>query len=230
MAPASDRAGRIETHGIDYVPDSERHGPRPAAVRRSSAAPNVSYSSLVVGGAVILMGLSLRQVLPVIVAGQILSWALVGLSRQSERPGLGHAERGDHAGDVRHPGEPGQHRHHPAGSPASAYLALNLGGRLAGRVQPGPADLGGTARHRGQGRDHRGPSPAPATLAISVYGHATLVKLYLPVHRGPSPRSSSCWPAVSGADPRPVGLPAPPTPLCTARCCGPPWPARLASR
>jgi purine-cytosine permease-like protein len=26
MAPASDRVGRIETHGIDYVPDTERHG------------------------------------------------------------------------------------------------------------------------------------------------------------------------------------------------------------
>ena len=34
MAPASDRAGRIETHGIDYIPDSERHGTAAVAVRR----------------------------------------------------------------------------------------------------------------------------------------------------------------------------------------------------
>jgi NCS1 family nucleobase:cation symporter-1 len=34
MAPASDRAGRIETHGIDYVPDSERHGTARSLGRR----------------------------------------------------------------------------------------------------------------------------------------------------------------------------------------------------
>ncbi len=34
MAPASDRAGRIETHGIDYFPDSERHGTARSLGRR----------------------------------------------------------------------------------------------------------------------------------------------------------------------------------------------------
>ncbi|HEY5394871.1 MAG TPA: cytosine permease [Trebonia sp.] len=56
MAPASDRAGRIETHGIDYVPDSDRHG-----TARSLfvvwAASNVTYLYIVLGGTLVLLGL-----------------------------------------------------------------------------------------------------------------------------------------------------------------------------
>jgi NCS1 family nucleobase:cation symporter-1 len=76
MAPASDRAGRIETHGIDYVPDSERHG-----TARSLfvvwAASNVTYLYIVLGGTLVLLGLDVWQALAVVVAGNLF-WGLVG--------------------------------------------------------------------------------------------------------------------------------------------------------
>ena len=70
--PATDRAGRVETHGIDYIPDIERHG-RARELFAVWAAPNVGYLALVVGGALILMGLSLWQALAVIVAGNLFT-------------------------------------------------------------------------------------------------------------------------------------------------------------
>ncbi|ABG95649.1 possible allantoin transporter, NCS1 family protein [Rhodococcus jostii RHA1] len=70
--PRADRAGRVETHGIDFIPDSERHG-RARDLFAVWAAPNVSYLALVVGGALILMGLSFWQALAVIVAGNLFS-------------------------------------------------------------------------------------------------------------------------------------------------------------
>src|ERR1700759_4854707 len=76
MAPASDRAGRIETHGIDYVPDSERHG-----TARSLfvvwGASNVTYLYIVLGGTLVLLGVNVWQSLPGGGAGNPL-WALVG--------------------------------------------------------------------------------------------------------------------------------------------------------
>ncbi|WP_406109510.1 hypothetical protein [Streptomyces sp. NBC_01003] len=48
--PPVDRAGRVEAHGIDFIPDAERHG-RARELFAVWAAPNVSYLSLVVGGA-----------------------------------------------------------------------------------------------------------------------------------------------------------------------------------
>jgi nucleobase:cation symporter-1, NCS1 family len=74
---AADRAGGVEAHGIDVIPDNERHG-RARDLFGVWAAPNVSYLSLVVGGTLILMGLSLWQALAVIVVGNLF-WALVGL-------------------------------------------------------------------------------------------------------------------------------------------------------
>src|ERR1700689_2704526 len=76
MAPATDQAGRIETHGIDYVPASERHG-----TARSRfvvwAASNVTYLYIVLGGTMVLLGLNVWQSLAVVVAGNLF-WALVG--------------------------------------------------------------------------------------------------------------------------------------------------------
>ncbi|MDT9696914.1 cytosine permease [Streptomyces sp. P17] len=70
-------AGRIEAHGIDHIPDSERHG-HPRQLFSVWAAANVNYLSLVIGGALILMGLTLWQALAVIVAGNLF-WVLTGL-------------------------------------------------------------------------------------------------------------------------------------------------------
>ncbi|HEY4269321.1 MAG TPA: cytosine permease [Galbitalea sp.] len=74
--PASDRAGRIETHGTDYISDSERYG-RPRSLFAVWAASNITYLYIVLGGTMILLGLNLWQSLAVIVAGNLF-WILVG--------------------------------------------------------------------------------------------------------------------------------------------------------
>ncbi|WP_409234584.1 purine-cytosine permease family protein [Streptomyces sp. PA5.6] len=78
--PPHDRPGggsRIEAHGIDHIPDSERHG-RARELFPVWAAANVNYLSLVIGGALILMGLTLWQALAVLVVGNLF-WTLTGL-------------------------------------------------------------------------------------------------------------------------------------------------------
>ncbi|MER6980883.1 purine-cytosine permease family protein [Streptomyces carpinensis] len=72
-----DRAGHVETRGIDCVPDDERHG-SPRELFAIWAAPNVSYLSFVVGATLVLMGLSLVEALAVVVAGNLF-WLLTGL-------------------------------------------------------------------------------------------------------------------------------------------------------
>ncbi|MET9493811.1 cytosine permease [Streptomyces sp. NPDC006552] len=76
--PASGRTGsRIEAHGIDHIPDGERHG-RARDLFSVWAAANVNYLNLVVGGALVLMGLTLGQALAVLVVGNAF-WVLTGL-------------------------------------------------------------------------------------------------------------------------------------------------------
>ncbi|TCO55969.1 purine-cytosine permease family protein [Actinocrispum wychmicini] len=75
--PLTGRGIRIEAHGIDAIADEERHG-RARQLFGVWAAPNVSYLSLVVGGALVLMGLNLWQAIAVIVVGNLF-WALVGV-------------------------------------------------------------------------------------------------------------------------------------------------------
>ncbi|WP_031055771.1 cytosine permease [Streptomyces ochraceiscleroticus] len=75
-AAIADRTGQPEAHGIDHIPDGERHG-RPRELFSVWAAPNVSYLSLVVGAALVLMGLTLVQALVVIAVGNLL-WVLTG--------------------------------------------------------------------------------------------------------------------------------------------------------
>ncbi|MGW3085539.1 purine-cytosine permease family protein [Streptomyces sp. NPDC001108] len=75
--PGSERAGHVETRGIDLVPEDERGG-RPRQLFAVWAAPNVSYLSFVVGAALILMGLTLPQALGVIAAGNLL-WICTGV-------------------------------------------------------------------------------------------------------------------------------------------------------
>jgi len=75
--PRPGRGPKVEAHGIDVIGDGERHG-RARDLFGVWAAPNVSYLSVVVGGGLVLSGLSLAQALAVIVAGN-LCWLLVGL-------------------------------------------------------------------------------------------------------------------------------------------------------
>jgi NCS1 family nucleobase:cation symporter-1 len=74
--PPADRAGRVERHGIDCIPDAERHG-RPRSLFLVWAASNITYLYIVLGGAMILLGLSTWQALAVVLAGNLF-WALVG--------------------------------------------------------------------------------------------------------------------------------------------------------
>ena len=71
-----DRAGAVETRGIDCVPDEERHG-TPRELFMIWAAPNVSYLSFVVGATLVLIGLPLAEALAVTLAGNVL-WLLTG--------------------------------------------------------------------------------------------------------------------------------------------------------
>ncbi|MCX5205407.1 cytosine permease [Streptomyces sp. NBC_00237] len=75
--PQPGRAARVEAHGIDHVPDHERHG-HPRRLFSVWAAANVTYLNLVTGGALVLMGLALWQALAVIVVGNVF-WLLTGL-------------------------------------------------------------------------------------------------------------------------------------------------------
>jgi len=72
----SDRAGRVEAHGADYVPESERHG-SPRSLFAVWAGSNVAYLYFVVGGLLILLGMSLWQAILVVLTGNLL-WAAVG--------------------------------------------------------------------------------------------------------------------------------------------------------
>jgi purine-cytosine permease-like protein len=75
--PPPDRFGTIEQHGIDRVPDSERHG-RASDLFVVWAASNTIYIFIVVGGALPLLGLNIVQGLCAAVLGNLF-WALVGL-------------------------------------------------------------------------------------------------------------------------------------------------------
>ncbi|WP_447034739.1 purine-cytosine permease family protein [Streptomyces sp. DSM 118878] len=72
-----ERAGHPETRGIDLVPDTDRTG-RPRQLFAVWAAPNVSYLSFAIGGALILMGLTLPQAIGVILTGNLL-WVCTGV-------------------------------------------------------------------------------------------------------------------------------------------------------
>jgi purine-cytosine permease-like protein len=76
VEPPTDRVGRIESHGTDYIPESERHG-RPRSLFAVWAASNLTYLYIVLGGTMILLGLNLWQSIAVIVAGNLL-WIVVG--------------------------------------------------------------------------------------------------------------------------------------------------------
>ncbi|MGW0881483.1 purine-cytosine permease family protein [Streptomyces sp. NPDC002671] len=171
---APERAGGIEAHGIDHIPDSERRG-RPRELFSVWAAANVNYLSLVVGGALVLMGLSLRQALAVIVVGNLF-WVLTGLLAVSG----------------------------PAAGAPSEVITRAMYGVLGNRVNNAVTGwmisvcyfalnlaAGATAAFS---LAERAGLPvntavkaviviliAAVTLAISVYGHSAIVRLYVPI-------------------------------------------------
>jgi len=72
LTTATDSPTRVETHGIDYIPASERHG-RARDLFAVWAAPNVNFLAVVVGATLMVMGLNLWQALAVIVIGNVFS-------------------------------------------------------------------------------------------------------------------------------------------------------------
>lgn len=171
---AADAAGRIEARGIDVIPDAERHG-RARELFTVWAAPNVSYLALVVGGALILMGLQLWQAVAVIVVGNLFS-VLVGIIAVSGPASGTPSEvimramfgvRGNRVNIAI-----------TGWLVCVCYLALNWAAA---------AVTGFTLAQR-FGLPMSTPvkvviivAIAAATLAISVYGHATIVRLYVPL-------------------------------------------------
>ncbi|MFC7446374.1 purine-cytosine permease family protein [Rhodococcus daqingensis] len=174
IPPSADRAGRVEAHGIDYIPETERHG-RARELFAVWAAPNVSYLALVVGGALILMGLSFWQALAVIVIGNLFS-ILTGIVAASGPASGTPSEvvtraifgiRGNRVNILV-----------TSWFISICYLALNWAAasytafRLAERF----------------GIEATTPvkvvlilAVAAITLVIGVYGHATIVRLYQPL-------------------------------------------------
>ncbi|GJF26453.1 MULTISPECIES: cytosine permease [Streptomyces] len=172
--PSPERAGRVEAHGIDHIPDGERHG-HPRQLFSVWAAANVNYLSLVIGGALILMGLTLWQALAVIVVGNLF-WLFTGLLSISG-PAAGapsevitramYGVRGNRVNNA------------VVGWLISVcYFALNL----AAAATAAFALVEKTGLTAGTGvKVAVVVVIAALTLAIGVYGHAMIMKLYLPI-------------------------------------------------
>ncbi|NEY32223.1 nitrate reductase [Streptomyces sp. PRKS01-65] len=172
--PARDRAVRIEAHGIDHIPEQERHG-HPRRLFSVWAAANVNYLSLVIGGALVLMGLTLRQALAVIVVGNLF-WVLTGLLAVSG-PAAGapsevitramYGVRGNRVNNA------------VVGWMISVcYFALNLA--AAATAAFSLVEMTGITAGTGV-KAAVVVVIAALTLAIGVYGHGMIMKLYLPV-------------------------------------------------
>ncbi|MEU8531087.1 MULTISPECIES: purine-cytosine permease family protein [Streptomyces] len=172
--PAAESARRIEAHGIDHIPDSERHG-RPRDLFSVWSAANVNYLSLVIGGALVLMGLNLWQAVAVIVIGNLF-WLFTGLLATSGPAAGAPSEVVTRAlyGVI------GNRVNNAIGGwfVSVCYFALNLAAAAtAAFALVEKTGIGAT-------------TPvkvavivviAALTLAISVYGHALIMKLYLPI-------------------------------------------------
>jgi purine-cytosine permease-like protein len=168
--PASDRFGQIEQHGIDRVPDAERHG-KASDLFVVWAASNTIYIYVVVGGALPLLGLNIEQGFCAAVLGNLF-WALVGVlsasGATSGTPGsiVMRAMFGVRANPI--------NLFISVWVIAVAYEAINLSiGALASF-----ALLEQFGMHIGVAVKLAVVIvTAAVTLTISVYGHGTIVKL-----------------------------------------------------
>ncbi|MFI8997307.1 purine-cytosine permease family protein [Streptomyces sp. NPDC053542] len=172
--PASERAGRIEAHGIDHIPDAERHG-KARELFSVWAAANVNYLSLVVGGALILMGLTVWQAIAVLAVGNLF-WTLTGFLAVSG-PSAGapsevitramYGVLGNRVNNA------------VVGWLISVcYFALNLSAAAVAAFSL--VEKAGITTTTGV-KVVVIVVIAALTLTISVYGHAMIMKLYLPI-------------------------------------------------
>jgi nucleobase:cation symporter-1, NCS1 family len=72
-----DQFGHIEARGIDHIPHVERHG-HARELFLVWMAPNIMYLDIILGGAMIKLGLGIWPAIAVIVVGNAY-WLLVGL-------------------------------------------------------------------------------------------------------------------------------------------------------
>jgi len=166
----SDRFGQVEQHGIDRVPDAELHG-RPHELFAVWAASNTTYIFVVVGGALPLLGLNVAQSCAAIVLGNAF-WVLVGLlaasGATSGTPGsvIMRAMFGVRANRI--------NLVVSIWLISVAYEAINLSiGALASFALIEQAGLHVTLAAKLAVVI----VTAAVTLTISVYGHATIVRL-----------------------------------------------------
>jgi len=167
-----DSFGRIETRGIDRVPENERHG-RPGELFPVWMSSNIGYLYVLFGGTLSVLGLTVAQSFTVLIAGNLL-WALVGLQAITG-PASGTPSQ------VVTRAMYGIRGNRLVGSGigwlvAVAYEGINLAiGALAGfslleslGVQPSTATKIVLTVLLGIG-----------TFALSLYGHATIVRFSL---------------------------------------------------
>ena len=76
--PVADRPWSVETHGIDVVPDGDRHG-KPSDLLWLWSAANLGVIGIVYGAVVATLGLDLLQAVAVTVVGTAGSFLLVGV-------------------------------------------------------------------------------------------------------------------------------------------------------
>ena len=168
-APGLNEFGHVETRGIDFIPEHERRG-QPRELFTVWAASNVNYLSIVVGGALTRIGLSAWQALTVLALGCTF-WAIA----------TSLAVSGPSAGT-------------PSYVITRAIFGVRGNRMLAGitwllyvvfeAINLSIAAMAAFALLKFLGLEAALPARmaivavlAVATLAISVYGHRTIVKL-----------------------------------------------------
>jgi nucleobase:cation symporter-1, NCS1 family len=77
--PESDAPFKIEAHGIDIIPDADRHG-RPIELFWMWAGALIGIVDLVIGAVVLSLGLSLWEAVAAIVIGNLVSYIFMGLA------------------------------------------------------------------------------------------------------------------------------------------------------
>jgi len=167
---ASDQFGKVEVRGIDFIPAAERHG-KPRDLFAVWAAANINYLYVVLGGLLTVFGLNIWQAMTAVVVGNLF-WVAIGVMATSGpvagapsgvimRSMFGVTGNRVNLGLFNWP-------------VFIAYEAINLClGALAGFAVV--ESLGGTSS-----------TPvkvvivvvtAAITLVISVYGHATIMRM-----------------------------------------------------
>jgi len=73
----SDEFGKVEVRGIDFIPPDERHG-KPRQLFAVWAAANINYLYIVLGGLLTVFGLNVWQAMAAVVVGNLF-WAAIGV-------------------------------------------------------------------------------------------------------------------------------------------------------